>query len=135
LVPVSGAILPQRGTYSAIFDSRTRATAGAFTFRLWVGDTTPPRVRFVRYARGVVYVSISDAGAGVDPSTIAARVDGRRLGGTFRGGVLRIRSGTLRRGSHSLLVEVADFQETKNMEDVLRILPNTRVFRATFRVR
>ena len=41
----------------------------------------------------------------------------------------------LGRGVHRLAVEVADFQETKNMEDVLRILPNTRVYRATFRIR
>ena len=57
------------------------------------------------------------------------------LGGTLRSGVLRVRTGTLRRGSHALVVEAADFQETKNMEDVLRILPNTRVYRTTFRVR
>jgi subtilisin family serine protease len=134
-VPVSGAILPERGTYSLVFDTRNRAAAGPFTFRLWIGDTTPPRIRLLRYARGVVFVSITDPGAGVDPSTIAARVDGRAVPGTFRGGVLRVRTGTLRRGSHALAVEAADFQETKNMENVVRILPNTRVQRLTFRVR
>ena len=134
-VPVSGAILPERGTYSVVFDSRTRAGAGPFTFRLWINDTTPPRIRFLRYRAGVVSISITDAGAGVDPSTLAAQVDGRTLGGVFRGGVLRLRTGSLRRGTHRLIVEAADFQETKNMEDVLRILPNTRVQRATFRVR
>jgi hypothetical protein len=30
---------------------------------------------------------------------------------------------------------VADYQETKNMEDVPRILPNTRTLRTTFVVR
>jgi len=134
-VPVSGAILPERGTYSLVFDSRSRNAAGPFAFRLWVNDTTPPRIRFLRYRSGVVYVSVTDAGAGVDPSTIAARVDGRARRGIFRGSVLRLRTGVLGRGVHRLAVEVADFQETKNMEDVLRILPNTRAYRATFRIR
>jgi len=62
-------------------------------------------------------------------------VDGRARRGIFRGSVLRLRTGVLGRGVHRLAVEVADFQETKNMEDVLRILPNTRAYRATFRIR
>jgi hypothetical protein len=134
-VPVSAAILPQRGTYSLVFDTRSRATAGPFTFRFWIGDTTPPRLRFVRYAAGVVFISVTDAGAGVDPSTVAARLDGRTHPQTFRGSILRLRTGALARGVHRLLVEAADFQETKNMEDVAKILPNTRVYRASFRVR
>ena len=32
-------------------------------------------------------------------------------------------------------VVVSDYQETKNMEDVPPILPNTRVFQTTFTVR
>ena len=135
VVPISGAILPEPGMYSLVFDTRNRATAGAFTFRFWIGDTAAPRIRYRSYSRGVVSVAITDAGSGVDPSSIAATVDGRAVGGTFRNGVLRVRSGSLRRGSHRLVVEAADFQETKNMEDVLRILPNTRLQRATFRVR
>jgi hypothetical protein len=118
-----------------VFDSRTRSDAGPFAFRLWVDDTTPPRIRFLRYRSGTVFVSVTDAGSGVDPSTIAARVDGRVQRGIFRGSVLRLRTGFLGNGVHRLAVEAADFQETKNMEDVLRILPNTRAYRATFRVR
>ena len=38
-------------------------------------------------------------------------------------------------GTHRLVVSVADFQETKNSESVVGILPNTTVFRRTFRVR
>ena len=37
-------------------------------------------------------------------------------------------------GKHRLVVGVSDYQEAKNMEDVHRILPNTRVLRATFTV-
>jgi hypothetical protein len=38
-------------------------------------------------------------------------------------------------GTHRLAITVADFQETKNSESVVGILPNTTVFRKTFRVR
>jgi hypothetical protein len=38
-------------------------------------------------------------------------------------------------GTHRLVVSVADFQETKNSESVVGILPNTTVLRKTFRVR
>jgi hypothetical protein len=39
------------------------------------------------------------------------------------------------RGTHRLAIVVSDFQETKNSESVVGILPNTTVFRKTFRVR
>jgi hypothetical protein len=38
-------------------------------------------------------------------------------------------------GRHTLVFSAADYQELKNMENVPRILPNTRVFRAAFTVR
>jgi hypothetical protein len=37
-------------------------------------------------------------------------------------------------GRHSLVFTAADYQELKNMENVPQILPNTRTFRAAFRV-
>ena len=52
-VPAAGAILPSAGTYELVFDTPSRAAAGKFTFRLWINDTTPPRVKVKRYARGV----------------------------------------------------------------------------------
>jgi hypothetical protein len=39
------------------------------------------------------------------------------------------------RGRHVLNFSVADYQETKNMEDVARIRPNTRTVRTSFTVR
>jgi len=39
------------------------------------------------------------------------------------------------RGAHTLQVTAADYQELKNNENVTRILPNTRVFRARFTAR
>jgi hypothetical protein len=35
-------------------------------------------------------------------------------------------------GRHTLTFTAADYQETKNMENVARILPNTRTLRVTF---
>ncbi len=41
----------------------------------------------------------------------------------------------LRRGRHPLLLQVSDYQESRNMENVGPILPNTRILRARFTVR
>ena len=38
-------------------------------------------------------------------------------------------------GTHRLTFQVSDYQETRNMENVARILPNTRMISTTFRVR
>ena len=38
-------------------------------------------------------------------------------------------------GRHRLVLKVADYQELKNNENVLRILPNTSTVRKSFRVR
>ena len=42
---VAGALRPRVGRYEVVFDSRTAAGAGAFQFRYWVDDVTPPTVR------------------------------------------------------------------------------------------
>ena len=48
--------------------------------------------------------------------------------------MIRIDTRALRSGRHSLVLQVSDYQETKNDENVTAILPNTRTLRATFRV-
>jgi hypothetical protein len=53
----------------------------------------------------------------------------------LRGDVIRIPTATLAPGQHRLRVELGDFQETRNMENVARILPNTRVVTARVTVR
>ena len=40
--------MPAPGAYDVVFDSPTAAGAGAFSFRFWLDDKTPPRVRLVR---------------------------------------------------------------------------------------
>jgi hypothetical protein len=77
-------------------------------------------------------VSAGDRGSGIDPDSIVARVDGRERAATFSDGTVRVDVEGLRPGRHALRLQVSDFQETRNTENVARILPNTRVLRATF---
>jgi subtilisin family serine protease len=131
---VAGALSPRPGEYSVVFDSPTKSGAGRFTFRYWVNDVTPPtarlRSRAVPLATPVV-ISVSDAGAGVFPQSILATIDGRRIDVSYRRGVVRIPTRGLALGTHRLRFRVSDYQETRNTENVARILPNTRVLTAT----
>jgi hypothetical protein len=138
LRPVSGALLPRAGRYDVVFDTRSRARAGRFTFRFWVNDTRPPTfrplARAVRRGAPLRLAASDGAGSGVDPRSLVARVDGKRRNATFRRGVVSVGTGGLAAGSHVLVLSVADFQETRNNENVARILPNTRTLRLAFRV-
>jgi subtilisin family serine protease len=134
----AGVLSPLPGDYAIVFDSATRAGAGSFTYRYWVNDVTPPvlRLRTQSVAPGrPVLVSVTDAGAGVYPASIRISVDGTSARGTIRGGLLSISTGGLSAGTHRLRVRVSDYQESKNTENVARILPNTRTATFTFRVR
>jgi hypothetical protein len=126
---VAGVVLPARGAYDAVFDAVGRP--GPFTFRYWVNDVTPPRLR-VRSTRGGILVGATDAGSGVDPISIAATLDGKAVPARFADATIRIAAA---RGRHRLTLVVSDYQETKNMEDVARILPNTATLAATLTVR
>ncbi len=130
-VPVAGAVLPAPGVYDLVFDTRSAAGRGPFTFRWWVNDVTPPKLRLTSTVGGLT-VSASDAGSGVDPSSVVATLDGAPITPPFSHGAFHIRA---RKGSHSLVLQVGDYQENKNMEDVAPVLPNTATLRATARVR
>ena len=130
-IPVAGVVLPKAGTYDLVFDTRSAADAGPFSFRYWVNDVTPPRLR-VTVAKRIVTVHATDAGSGVDPSSVTVTFDGRALTTKLTGSTLRIRAA---RGRHKIAVTASDYQEAKNMEDVAAILPNTATLRTTVRVR
>jgi hypothetical protein len=49
--------------------------------------------------------------------------------------VLSIRTKGLRPGKRPLIVTASDYQETKNMEDVGPVLPNTRTLHTTVTLR
>jgi hypothetical protein len=134
----AGAIAPLPGSYAAVFDSPTRAGAGAFTFRFWVDDTTPPSAKLT--ARSVrvglpLRARVRDAGSGVDPRSLEATLDGRTVGARLVGNEVRISTVGVKPGTHPLRLSVADYQETRNMENVARILPNTRVLTASVTIR
>ena len=135
---VSGALRPARGAYDVVFDSPTPASAGRFTFRFWIDDTAPPGVKLL--ARSVprgrrLAVALTDVESGIDQESLVVRVDGRAAEWTRRGTRLLIATGQLQPGRHRLLVQASDLQETRNNENVPRILPNTRRLQATFAVR
>lgn len=127
---IAGVVLPAAGSYDLVLD--TLARGGPFTFRYWVDDVKPPTLR-LRSSKGAIVVSATDAGAGVDPASIEATLDGRRVRGNYSaaGGTIRIAAA---RGRRTLVLRVADYQETKNNENVPPILPNTATLRLTVRV-
>jgi subtilisin family serine protease len=137
-VLAAGALSPAPGEYAIVFDSATRAGAGRFTFRFWVNDVTPPmlRVRSKSVLAGrPVLVSAMDPGAGVDPRLVSASIDGRLAEARYSRGFVRVSTSGLQPGTHRLRIRVSDHQETKNTENVARILPNTRTLTATITIR
>jgi hypothetical protein len=130
---VAGVARPGPGVYDIVFDSPRRSLRGAFSFRFWIGDATPPTLRVLSTTGGVVRIEARDAGAGVDPRSLRVTVDGRLKLVDYAGGIARVAG--VARGSHALVVRAADYQETKNMENVGPVLPNTRTLRTTIVVR
>jgi subtilisin family serine protease len=135
-MPVVGAALPAPGDYDIVFDTVSASRAGRFTFRFWMGDTSPPHLRFLSARGGVVRVRARDAGAGVNPSFIRLVIDGRLTPARYlpQSSQIVTTGRKLRRGRHVLRLVVSDYQELKNMENVRRILPNTAGLRMTFLV-
>jgi hypothetical protein len=137
-VLAAGALSPAPGPYAIVFDSATRAGAGAFTFRYWVNDVTPPTLRLLTRVVGggqAVKVAAVDKSSGIYANSIAATLDGDIARVSYRNGIVSIPTRNLAPGSHRLRLRVSDVQESKNTENVARILPNTRWLTATFRVR
>jgi hypothetical protein len=86
--------------------------------------------------RGILVATASDGGAGVDPRSVFAQLDSRPLQrASFRRGRIAVAIGALSPGRHRITLQVSDYQEAKNMENALRILPNTRVLTAESTVR
>ena len=140
LEPVAGATTPAAGTYDIVFDSATRGGAGPFTFRFWIGDTVRPRLRLLTptaRAGGRVLISAVDRGSGINPRSILVRIGGAVRPARYdaRRRVIVVRLRGLRPGRKVLQAEVSDYQESKNQENVGRILPNSARLRALVVVR
>jgi subtilisin family serine protease len=137
-VPAAGALSPLPGDYAIVFDSASRRGVSSFTFRYWVNDVAPPalrvRARTVRAGQPLTVAAV-DTGSGVYPESIVAFVDGEVAHERYHSGVISLSTRSLTPGTHRLRLRVSDYQESKNTENVQRILPNTRWLTATFRVR
>jgi subtilisin family serine protease len=138
--PVSGATKPAAGDYDFVFDSATPRGAGSFTFRFWINDATRPRLRLVTPAArrgGRLLISAVDRGSGVNPRAIRIAVAGRlrpaRWDARRRLIIVSLRG--VGRGRKAVHAEVADYQESKNQENVARILPNTARLRTSVVIR
>jgi hypothetical protein len=86
-------------------------------------------------ARSQLVLSIADSGSGLDPLSLVVLIDGRRVVFTLSAGRIRVPLDGVARGGHRIQVMAADFQETKNSESVVGVLPNTTSFRKRFTVR
>jgi subtilisin family serine protease len=136
-VPAVGAVLPLPGPYDFVFDTPSRGKPGKFTFRVWANDTTPPKARLlsqtiVRGSR--IRFAVSDGGSGVDPTSIVVKVDGQIHATRYASGIVSVID-AVAAGKHTVALTASDYQETKNMEDVGPILPNTRTLRTSVVVR
>ena len=136
--PVAGAVRPRAGLYHVVFDSAGRSGAGTFRFRFWVDDGIPPSARLssrtVRAGEPVV-ARVADTGSGIDPTSLEATFGGREATARLRGANVRIATNGLAPGRHRLRLQLSDYQESRNNENVTRILPNTRVVSAWVTVR
>jgi subtilisin family serine protease len=129
-VPIAGVDVPAAGAYDIVFDTRSTAQAGPFTFRYWVNDITPPKLHVAVNKRTIV-ISATDAGSGVDPTTFTVTVNGRTVATHSKLSV----TVEATKGRHKVVVNASDYQEAKNMENVPPILPNTATLRVTAVVR
>jgi hypothetical protein len=132
---VVGVVRPAPGVYDIVFDTPRGARPGGFRFRYWLDDTTPPSIRVIGVRGRFLEVAVKDAGSGVDPLSVDARVDGDALPLSYASGLAHIPVAGLARGRHALTISAADYQETKNMENVAAVRPNTRVTQTTFVLR
>jgi subtilisin family serine protease len=136
--PVVGAVLPEPGIYDFVFDTPTGKRPGVFTFRFWVNDTTLPSIRRLDRTTIVgrpIRFAVRDSGSGVDPAWLGARLGRRPIRFTYSHGVLSIPTAGLPPGRDTVTITASDYQETKNMEDIGPVLPNTRVLQTTVTLR
>ncbi|MDQ3777867.1 MAG: S8 family serine peptidase, partial [Actinomycetota bacterium] len=150
-IGAAGSVFTQPGTYYVSVDSgrdefTNERRAGTFRLRSWVNDLRPPAVKVltkrVTAGRPTIAVQTRDAGAGVDPTSLALNY-GRVLIGAaaydpFSGVALfplPAAAPALRAGVRGAIVRASDYQEAKNADVFGReLLPNTRFSRTRLRV-
>ena len=132
--PSQALSAPRRGRTTSSSTAPTPPGPGRYRFRFWVDDVKPPAAAIVsrKVRRGdPIRVTVTDGGSGIDVSSIEATLDGREARAPLVGREIRVATGSLAPGRHRLRLALSDFQETRNNENVARILPNTRIVSAT----
>jgi hypothetical protein len=64
-----------------------------------------------------------------------ATLDGKAQSTSWNNGILQITTKGAFPGTHKLRLQISDYQESRNTENVPPILPNTRVLNATIVIR
>ena len=139
--PAAGAILPAKGRYDVVFDSASSVRRGQVHLPLLdqrrdaAGGQAPDALGQARRRRCGCGSPTSARGS--IRARSAPSIDGIAARGTYsrKKNRVTITTGALARGTHRLTFQVSDYQETRNMENVGPILPNTRTISTTFRVR
>jgi len=111
---IVGVLQPSPGAYDVVFDTPARGRTGRFVFRLWQDDTTPPGVHVLGIRGRALELRVTDQGSGVDPASLAAKVDGSERSLSYASGVARNSLTGLARGRHTLVFSAAEYQEAKN---------------------
>ena len=129
--------MPAAGSYDIVFD--TLRTGSRARSRSGFGSATPLRRRSSSGSArsGGAPPSRSarpTPAAGIDPASFVLRVDGRERPARLAAGRILVATNGLRPGRHTVFLQVSDYQESRNMENVAKILPNTRILRARFTV-
>ena len=133
-VLASGAVRPRAGRLRRRLRQPHRRRRGRVPLPLLVDDThAADRAVLERARSAVVHLCSSPSPTRARASTLSTlSVDGRRHASRRRRGARgssAIPTTGLAPGRHRLRVQVSDYQESRNMENVPAILPNTRVLR------
>ena len=146
-IGAAAAIFPREKRYYVAVDSGQdvftgRSLAGRYLLRSWINDVTPPRftllTKRVTPGRPMLAARVTDAGSGVDPLSLVIEYRPRVLLGAAlydpASGLALFpipRSAPpLLRGRSRDLVQAADYQESKNIDQIgANILPNTVIKR------
>jgi minor extracellular serine protease Vpr len=142
-VGAAGLLFPRRGRYVVALDSGSdeytgRSFAGGYVLRSWQNDVRPPRIRLlttrVAAGRSLIAARVTDAGAGVDPTSLVIGYRQALVGAAAYdpGSGLALfpiprAAPPFRARRTSAVVIGADYQESKNVDQAgENVLPNTR---------
>ncbi len=109
---------------------------GPFSFRLWIDDATPPRVKLLTpTARSELVLSVADSGSGIDPRSVVVRIDGLRVVFKVSPARIRVPLEGIYPGKHRLQVIVPTSRKRRTRRASSGSSRTRRILRATFTVR